>query len=256
MLLSSDRKQLQVAALRVLSRLLADNAAGCRRLLQPSCSPPPAMEAGASPPMLDALLRLLRDFQPDTRFMAACCLTHLTTAPLPAPLPQESAAAAPSTLVEEGAASSSRRGEEASAAFGGPLRAMVTRLRGAAAAAGMLTSPSAVSCPEADATPTALISTAADKMHRAKAVTLPVLLRLLSEQSVMAQVPPVLAKLIEFRWDARRAISRYRFLLRLDDNSPHWFNNSVMLLSSFPFERTVRSFKRLLWTLTPSASWP
>ena len=74
---------LQVVSLHLLSRLLPDNPAACSQLLP--VVPGPDATATASlplpPPPLACLLRLLRDWVPRTRFMAACCLTHLATAP-------------------------------------------------------------------------------------------------------------------------------------------------------------------------------
>ena len=74
---------LQVVSLHLLSRLLPDNPAACSQLLP--VVPGPAATAEASPPLppppLACLLRLLRDWAARTRFLAACCLTHLATAP-------------------------------------------------------------------------------------------------------------------------------------------------------------------------------
>ena len=77
---------LQVVSLHLLSRLLPDNPTACIHLLPVVPGGPAATAtAEASPPLppppLAYLLRLLRDWVPRTRFMAACCLTHLATAP-------------------------------------------------------------------------------------------------------------------------------------------------------------------------------
>ena len=75
---------MQVVSLHLLSRLLPGNPAACFQLLA-AIPGGPAATAEASPPLppppLARLLCLLRDWVARTRFLAACCLTHLATAP-------------------------------------------------------------------------------------------------------------------------------------------------------------------------------